>query len=298
MSLYREIIEPPPSQSFRLLSWEDCLANVRMCVGANESTPILGSGERWHAHRGVELTFIESGEGTRFVGDSIGAIQPPELVLIGADLPHYWSGLQQSAGAAAQFEINTQRGMLALPEIQSLESLLARANQGLLFPTEMAAELGARLRGMSVRDPLSRLTELLAILGELNQAVTSAHQLSQKPFSLTATSPNADQISQAVGILIEHFQEELSVDDIAQAVDLSRTTLSRCFRRYTGRSVIDFLNSVRIDHACRLLVETSESISTIAYQCGFSNLSHFNRQFRRAIAQPPREYRSKSRLKL
>jgi AraC-like DNA-binding protein len=266
-----------------------------MCDGPDESTSIEGSGERWHAHRAVELTFIESGEGIRFVGDNIGTIEPPELVLIGTNLPHYWNGLENSSGVAAQFEIDVGNGLHLLPEIVSLNPILETAQHGVLFDTDIAAKFGNRLRQMSTLDSLSRLAELLKVLAELSDEVVNARPLSQKSFTLTATSPNADEISHAVSLLTDHFQEDLTVDDICQAVGLSRATLSRCFRKYTGRSLIDFLNSVRIDHACRLLIETSESIGDIAFQSGFSNLSHFNRQFRRTIGHPPREYRHTNR---
>ena len=291
MPVYHEIIESSPSQSFRLLKWEDCLANVQMCAGRNESITIEGSGDRWHSHRAIELTFIKSGEGIRFVGDDIGIIEPPELVLIGANLPHYWSGLNASAGAAAQFEVDPRSGLHSLPEMAALEPLLATAQHGLLFESDMANEFGERLRRMSALNPLGRLAELLTVLADLSQRVDDALLLSKKPFTLTATSPRADEVSKAIDFLIDHFQEDLAVDDICQAVGLSRATLSRCFRRYTGRSVIEFLNGVRIDHACRLLVETPNSISDIAFRSGFGNLSHFNRQFRRARDLSPRDYR-------
>jgi len=295
MPVYHEIIEPYPSQSFRLLKWDDCLANVRMCDGPDESTQIEGSGERWHAHPAVELTFIESGEGIRFVGDNIGTIEPPELVLIGTNLPHYWNGLEISSGVAAQFEIDSGNGLHLLPEVTALDPILEAGKQGVLFDSNIASEFGVRLRQMSALDSLSRLAELLKVLAQLSDEVGNARPLSQKSFTLTETSPNADEISRTVSLLTDHFQEDLTVDDICQAVGLSRTTLSRCFRKYTGRSLIDFLNSVRIDHACRMLMETSDSISDIAFQSGFSNLSHFNRQFRRTIGRPPREYRRTNR---
>lgn len=291
MSVYHEVINTPPSQSFRLLRWDDSLAKVRACVGPGESVPVPGSGERWHAHRAVELTFIESGAGTRFVGDDIGTIQPPELVLIGADLPHYWSGLGRSAGISAQFDSNPRRGWFALPESQALEPLMTAARRGLLYRSEVATEAGRRLSRMPDLEPLSRLTELLGVLVNLSHALTDARPLCQKPFTITATAPHSTEISRAIDLLIDHFKEELCVDDVCQAVGLSRATLCRRFRRYTGRTVIEFLNGVRIDHACRLLVDSSTSINQVAFQSGFRNLSHFNRQFRRAVGRSPRDHR-------
>jgi transcriptional regulator GlxA family with amidase domain len=74
----------------------------------------------------------------------------------------------------------------------------------------------------------------------------------QKPYIVIATAPHSAEISRAIDILIDHFKEKLCFNDVRQAVDLSRATLCRHFRRYTGRSFIESLNGVRIDHACRL----------------------------------------------
>lgn len=87
--LDHEHIEVPASQSFRLLRWDDSLSNVMECLGNGQVRPISGSGDHWHAHRAIELTYIETGSGTRFIGDSIAPIQTPELVLLGSNLPHY-----------------------------------------------------------------------------------------------------------------------------------------------------------------------------------------------------------------
>lgn len=291
MGVYRETIDTPADQSFRLLYWDHSLGDVRVSTGPGEWEPITGRGERWHAHRAVELTYIHRGAGTRFIGDHIGAIRAPELVLIGADLPHYWRGLDDSEGAAVQFALDPAAGLGALAELNALSGLWSRASLGALFGSELTVEIGERLTRLRSAGAVGRLAELMQVVAMLSAGLSQATTLCDKPCTLTASAAHADQIRDAIDLLLEHHAEPLRIDDIAQAVGLSRATLCRYFRRYTGRSVVAFLNEARIDHAKRRLLESSDAVSQIALDVGFDNLSNFNRQFRRAVGASPREFR-------
>ncbi|MCX6908652.1 MAG: helix-turn-helix transcriptional regulator [Verrucomicrobia bacterium] len=74
---------------------------------------------------------------------------------------------------------------------------------------------------------------------------------------------------------------------------MSKATFERQFPRYTGCTLTEFLNRVRLDHARRLLLGGGESISAIAYAAGFNHLSHFNRLYRRLYSTSPSAERAK-----
>jgi AraC-like DNA-binding protein len=295
MAVYREVIETPGDQSFRLLHWRESLAQVLLCEGTDTQVPMVGRGDHWHAHGPVELTFIRSGSGTRFIGSHIGSISPPELVLLGANLPHYWSGLRPSSGIAVQLSLSPSSTLAQLSEGKELAPLWDQSCRGLLFPRSTALSIGKRLDAMIHTSPLKRLATLLDIFGELAAQSGDATLLCDQVYALSPRGRHQEKVSHAIEILLADYENELSVDDIAHAVELPAVTLSRYFRRYTGRSLIEFLNEVRIDQARRLLIESDEPIGTIALAVGFGNLSHFNRQFRKKVGHSPREYR-KSRV--
>jgi AraC-like DNA-binding protein len=87
------------------------------------------------------------------------------------------------------------------------------------------------------------------------------------------------------------LQRAWTLDDLAGQVGLSKSYLSRSFRRYTGRTVIAYLTARRIEQAMLLLQTTDRKVLDIAFQCGFRDLSHFNRTFRRHVGTSPRRYR-------
>ncbi len=291
MPIYREPIETLPDQSIRLLRWNASLADVRVCISPRRSVPLEGSGARWHSHREVELTYVHSGAGVRFCGDHIGEIHSPELVLIGADVPHYWSGLTESSGVALQWDVGSGGALGSLRETARLGALWEASCRGLLFPKRVAVSVGEVLRDLPRRSNLRRLADLLGVLDQLASDAHLATRLSSKPFVVGSQAAHADTVSRTIDLLLGHFHESLSLDDLSQAVGVSRATLCRAFRRCTGRSVVAFLNEVRIDYAKRRLIESDESIASIAFAAGFSNLSNFNRRFRKVMGKNPRAYR-------
>jgi AraC-like DNA-binding protein len=90
----------------------------------------------------------------------------------------------------------------------------------------------------------------------------------------------------------------LRLSEAAQLVHLSEGAFSRFFKTHTGKTFPCFVNELRIGRACRLLTETDETITEIAYGCGFANLSNFNRQFLRLRGMSPRSFRQEIKQRL
>jgi transcriptional regulator GlxA family with amidase domain len=76
---------------------------------------------------------------------------------------------------------------------------------------------------------------------------------------------------------------------------MSPQGFSRFFRRYMGRSFVSYVCELRVGRACRLLLETDQTVSQVCWACGFTNLSNFNRRFRMLKGLAPREYRRGSK---
>lgn len=295
MIVHHERIEPPPLTSFRLLRWSEGLNLVESVLPNGSTVPLQGVGDKWHAHGAMELTYIQHGNGTRFVGDHIGAIRSPELVLVGANLPHYWSGLRPSAGTSIQLDLEARDIRSTFPELLQLRPLLQAAERGLLFSKPIASTIGQLMSQLADANGLSRLRILFEIFEQLlEEFEQNATTLCHKPFALTSGDRHSEAISQAIGLISKHFCEDLTLEDLCQAVNLTRATFCRNFKRHTGHSPIDFLNSVRLDHACRLLLETKKTISDIAGRSGYNNLSHFNRLFLRQFGCTPSDFRQNS----
>ena len=99
----------------------------------------------------------------------------------------------------------------------------------------------------------------------------------------------------ALRYLAEHFTEPLSRKDLAEALNYNESYLSHLFSQSLGTTLTDYLTSLRVSEACRLLNQSDASVSHIAFSLGFGSIRSFNRAFRRATSLSPSEYRRRIR---
>jgi AraC-like DNA-binding protein len=104
-----------------------------------------------------------------------------------------------------------------------------------------------------------------------------------------------DRINAILQLLHSEHAGTISLTKVADVAHMAPAAVSRFFRRTTGATITSYLNIVRVNAACRLLVDTDLPITDIAGDCGYKNLSHFNRRFRLLKGMPPREYRARFR---
>lgn len=279
-------------QSFRLLRWSENVRDVQMCLPGGKIQPLVGAGERWHFHPEVELTLVTHGRGRRFVGDHLAAFDAPDLVLIGSNLPHCWSELHDAAGFAVQFSVDSQQPLWQLHELSSMDRLLERAQRGLRLSGPIVDHVARSMRAMPEAGPIERLARFMDILSALASMPREAYEeLSTTQFGLGEQDHHLGAISQAVQTILEHLHEPILLDDLLAITHMSKSTFCRQFKRHTGRSFATFVKEVRVNHAQRLLADTDHPITQIAMDCGYHNLSHFNRQFREQCRITPRDYR-------
>lgn len=101
-----------------------------------------------------------------------------------------------------------------------------------------------------------------------------------------------DRIRQATQYIQQHYSMSLTVDGIARAAGMSKSNFIHCFSKQTGYSPIEYLNRYRISQAAEMLKNSKMNVSEIAYQCGFSSITLFNRLFLRYTGKKPRDSRS------
>lgn len=101
-------------------------------------------------------------------------------------------------------------------------------------------------------------------------------------------------IRTALQYIYNHFQESITIKQLADAVHLSQSYFMAQFRKKVGFSAAEYIIHYRINYACRQLCNTQKNISEIAFDSGFHNISNFNRQFIKIIGCTPMDYKKKS----
>jgi AraC-like DNA-binding protein/ligand-binding sensor protein len=98
-------------------------------------------------------------------------------------------------------------------------------------------------------------------------------------------------ITKAKQFIEEHQTEDISLVDVAKAVNISTFYFCKMFKKYTGLNFTVYLSRLRIEKAKNLLLNPNLRVSEIAYEVGFQSLTHFNRIFKKVVGQSPTEYR-------
>lgn len=288
----REQIQIPHGHSFRVLRWSRSLREVENVLGPRRREKVAGEGSHWHFHVEMELTLFTTGEGTRFVGDHIGSFSPGDLVLLGERLPHHWHTRGTSSGISIQWHFPLGHVFWAFPETAVLTSLFQQAGRGLRLSGQTATEVSGWMQEMTRVEGLDQLALLLRILSRIHQAESrELSPLSTRSLAAPGESHYQQAIAKAVKHLIAHFRDEVRLEDVLKLTHLSRPTFARQFKKHSGRTFSEFLNRLRIQAACRDLVESDRSILEIALGSGFTQVSFFNRLFRRVMKCSPSEYR-------
>jgi AraC-like DNA-binding protein len=247
----------------------------------------------WHYHPEYELTLILEGSGQRMVGDSHEYFFPGDLVLLGPGLPHTWVSEMASAAVVIQFSESCIAPILQYSECDRIRELLARSSQGLSFPATGLGkgDLTASIMRLPAAKAAGRIIGLLDVLQMLAGSRVVARQLASPYFQPAVGKKTEGRIGKVFQYVHRHSSETVSLADVAALINLSESAFCKFFKRTTGRTFSDYVSDIRIGQACRLLAESDDTISEIAYRSGFDSLTYFNRVFLRKKGVRPREFR-------
>ncbi len=257
----------------------------------------------WHAHPEYELILVLEGSGYRIVGDNMTSLGPGDMVFVGPGLPHIW---QEETGGRPrqvrtlliQFEEKLLGdGLLKLPAMEPVRRLLRNSKRGLHVVGSTRKKVSALMHEMVRSKGLDRLLLFLQILSLLASS-RDCHPIAGPNFAANLELYDQERMERVYQFLTARLEQDLKLSEAAQLVHLSEGAFSRFFRAHTGKTFPEFVNELRIGRACRLLTETEKNITEVAFECGFTNLSNFNRQFLRFKAASPREFRKQMLARL
>ena len=114
--------------------------------------------------------------------------------------------------------------------------------------------------------------------------------LLERHLNLNTMAGNAN-IQQVIRYINLHYTEEIRLSQLAELTDMTPVSFSRFFKLRTGKSLSDYIIDIRLGHATRQLVDSTKTVAEICYECGFNNLSNFNRIFKKKKGCSPKEFR-------
>lgn len=250
-----------------------------------------------HFHEEIELNFIQNAAGAkRVIGDHVEEIGDIELVLVGSNLQHGWFTHQCEAKNIKEITIQFHRDLfeekfLQRNQLTFIKSLFQRASRGVLFSKETTLSIMPRIKELTQKQGFDSVLELMSILHDLSIS-RNCRTLSDAFFNKETISYNSRRIENIMEYVNNNFSQNITLKDAAKIAGMTEVSLSRFFKLRTGKTFIDALNDVRLGHASRMLIETTQSVNEIAYKCGFNNMSNFNRIFKKKKDSTPKEFRN------
>lgn len=254
---------------------------------------------RWHFHPEYELHLVAATQGRYFVGDHIGAFEPGNLVLTGPNLPHNWiSDLPENTIVPLRCRILQfseeliGNAMALLPELASLNQVLEQSRRGALFPAATAAEVGPMLEELVDAQGVRRIELFMTIAGALSRA-NGVRTLASASYLPDPSGYMSIGINKVLAYIGGHLTEHFNESDLAAIAGQSPSAFSRSFRRHTGMAFVQYVNRLRVNLACQLLMSSEAMpVTDICYEVGFNNLSNFNRQFLAQKGMTPSRFRA------
>jgi AraC-like DNA-binding protein/mannose-6-phosphate isomerase-like protein (cupin superfamily) len=252
-----------------------------------------------HWHYDFEFGYVLSGSVDYYINNTFITLKQDDCVFVNSNMMHM---SRQSKGCdnAKMFTITFRPSLLASSNStmynKYFQSILCNPIEGFKVPSDKDS-------GQEIRTLLAEIFALSASDFEYElECLTRVNRLWL--MSLRYIDDNIDDLFQFSGSIQyverakeilhyvhENYGEKITVDDIVNHLNISRSECFRCVKRFINKSLVEYLNEYRVMKASELLAETERSISEIYTDCGFENASYFVKVFKKTYGTTPSKYR-------
>lgn len=253
--------------------------------------------DTFHWHSYFEITCVQSGMGHYFVNGQEYTMDKGDIIIFNNVEPHGWKLMGDDmhllvmvfspefvAEKLSVFDSEylkpfVERGSNFRNRIGREETVSHEIRKGI---REIYTEWEEKREGY----PLMIKANILRILTILIRA----YQDDSKSGEMLKEKKNAmKRLEQAFSYIDAHYSEKITLDEVAAAAFMSSTYFSSYFRKVTNISFSEYVTRLRISHARELLRDKEKSVTEIALECGFHNISNFYKMYKKYVGKPPRE---------
>ena len=250
-----------------------------------------------HQHPEIQLTWIVESHGTLIAGDYVGAFHAGDVFVIGSNQPHVFRNEEKffrkrsRAVTTTVFFDETTLGenFWLLQETKPLQQFLKNSSGGFRITGKKKKILAEKLSAITHTEGIERLIIFMEILKEFTTR-KEMQPLSKPIIQRNIKTYDGNRLNKVIEFTFKEFQRTITLKEVAALANLTPEAFCKYFKTRTRKTYINFLNEIRINHACRLLTD-DRTIADICYDCGFTNLSNFNRTFKKIKKLSPAEWR-------
>lgn len=255
--------------------------------------------DKLHYHPELQLKFVIEGTGDLFVGNTFTHFEPGNLFLIGSNQSHVFKSdpvyfeeesklISHSISVFFQEE-SLGNGFFTIEEMSDIQNLIERSGRGIQFSSAIVKNVEDRIKGLVDISGFDQFLEILSILNEL--ATTDDYNYLATVNRPEPLSDNENhKVNEVINYIFTNFKKNIKLEDAANIANYSQAAFCHFFKQHTRKTFIQFLIEVRVSKACKMLQKDQLNVSQICYECGFNNVSNFNRQFKKVTGLSPTAY--------
>ncbi|GGM96831.1 AraC family transcriptional regulator [Dyadobacter beijingensis] len=253
----------------------------------------------FHFHKECQLVHVVSGSGVRIIGQSVERFEKGDLTFVGPNVPHVWYSESESGNPETLEAISLAlyidsellcEQMSGLVDVKKVQGFFNESQRGLKIHGNKKEQVVDILQEMLEQKEIHLLSSFLRILAHLSDPEELTYLNAPDPISTYSIKPHG-RIPKLMYYIHQNFKEDISLENAASVAGLQIHAFCRYFKALTNRTFSEFLNDVRIGYACKLLHQSDLPITQIALECGYSNISYFNRCFKKINKMSPKEFR-------
>lgn len=258
--------------------------------------------DQLHFHNAYEVALIIEGNGRRIVGDNVDSFSNGDLIILGPNIAHAsysdkkYHIIESSTKVHAlvvyfhpdwitEYHMNST-------DFAPLRKLLDQLKRGIKIEGTTRDKVQRLLLKLRNADGLKSFTILFRILYEISEC-KDCSCLASSRYSNTYSENDIKRINDVYKYVMENFTEVISLDDIASITHMTPSAFCKYFKNKTNKTFTSFVNEIRINYACELLMDNNLDISQISAQCGFNNFTSFNNNFKHFTKTTPSAFRLK-----
>ncbi|MEO6732080.1 MAG: AraC family transcriptional regulator [Ferruginibacter sp.] len=245
----------------------------------------------WHKHEEFELILISEGHGTAMIGDYIGEYKPGDIYFIAGNLPH-WFKKQYHQMTGCSVVLHFKPGIfgnefLQLPELKTINQLLKK-NDGIQIQPKLNKEIAAAIIEM---ETLTGFQSIGLLLNCLQKISTTPHYVTLTKNFASDNEHINPAIEKIIDFSFKRYLTPVTLNQVANVAGMSIPTFCRFFKKNIKKTYFDFIQDLRISHACKLLTNSNKPVLEVCYESGYNSWAHFSKQFKQVKKMTPTRYR-------
>lgn len=246
----------------------------------------------WHMHEECELIVITAGHGTVMIGEYVGEYKTGDVYFIASNLPHWFRKQHHRANGSATV-VHFKSGIfgetfLKMPELKNIQSFIKKQH-GLRLERILKKQIAAAIADIEKAKGFHRLQLLLQCLQKISTS-NSHNSISHDFISVNLNLNPA--IEKVIDFSFKNYLTQVTLLQVASIANMSIPTFCRFFKKNIKKTYFDFLQELKISHACKLLTGSNRAVMSICYESGYNSWAHFSKQFKKIKKMTPTQYRS------